>query len=68
MGAASVIEKFKLGIITNNYSDSILEVYNTQSRYNKQADNASNTIRKNLGWDTFTDKLIKSFKDVWKRT
>jgi len=68
MGAASVIEKFKLGIITNNYSDSILEVYNNQSRYNKQADNASNTIRKNLGWDTFTDKLIKSFKDVWKRT
>lgn len=66
MGAASVIEKFNLGITSNNYTESILEVYNNQSKYNEQAKKASITIKKNLGWDTFTDKLIKSFKDSWK--
>lgn len=67
MGAASVIEKFNLGTSTEDYVKSILDIYENKKDYDSIAKRASIFIRKNLGWSSFTDKLIKAFKDAWKK-
>ena len=67
LGAASVIKRFNLGIVNNNYAESILEVYNNEQEYKNKGKQASLFIKRNLGWDVFTDKLVKAFKDSWKK-
>jgi len=64
MGAASIVKKFNLGIATLDYSKALLEVYNKKKEYKKQAKTASDFIKKNLGWNIFSDKMIKSFEDA----
>jgi len=67
MGAASVIKKNKLGIVAKNYADSILEVYNNKDKHKKEAEKASLFVKKNLSWEIFADKMIKAYKEAWKK-
>lgn len=67
LGAAEVIKKFNLGIVSNDYGKSLLEVYNNLSDYRKMGREASNVVKKNLGWDVFSDKMIRAFRDAWRR-
>jgi len=64
MGAASIVKKFNLGVATKDYPKMLLEVYNKKKEYKKQAKTASDFIKKNLGWNIFSDKMIKSFEDA----
>ncbi len=64
MGAASIIKKFNLGTATSDYPASLFNVYNKKAEYKKQAKLASQFVKKNLGWNIFADKLIKSFEDA----
>jgi len=65
LGAASVIKKFDLGIVTRDYSKAILEIYNNLKKYKADGKRRLEIIKRNLGWDVFADKLIKAFKGVW---
>ncbi len=67
LGAASIIKKNNLGIVTNDYISAILEVFNNKKEYKIKAKNASIFVKNNLGWNVFTDKMIRAFKDAWKR-
>ena len=64
MGAASIVKKFNLGTVTRDYSKALLEVYNKKREYRKQAKIASKFVKKNFGWNIFTDKMIKAFEDA----
>ncbi len=66
LGAASVIKKFKLGLVTNDFSEAVLEIYQNKNR-KIQAKKSSLFVKKYFGWDKFADKLIKSYKDAWKK-
>ncbi|MEK6906842.1 MAG: sugar phosphate nucleotidyltransferase [Nanoarchaeota archaeon] len=66
MGASSVIKENNLGIVTKNYSEELLKVYNNVKESKKKAGKASLFVKKNLGWDIFTDKMIKAYRDVWR--
>jgi len=65
MGIESVIRKNKLGIATKDYCKAILEIYNNQQEYNKQANKAAFFIKNNLSWEIFTDRMIYAFKKAW---
>ena len=67
MGAASVIDKFNLGIVSNKYSEKIIEIYEDYQTYKTKSEIASLFIKKNFGWNVFTDKLIKNFKKISKK-
>ena len=67
LGAASVVKKFNLGIVTKDYPKALINVFENGREYNKKAKEAALFTKKNLGWDVFTDKLIKAFKDAWKK-
>jgi UDP-N-acetylglucosamine diphosphorylase / glucose-1-phosphate thymidylyltransferase / UDP-N-acetylgalactosamine diphosphorylase / glucosamine-1-phosphate N-acetyltransferase / galactosamine-1-phosphate N-acetyltransferase len=67
MGAASIIKKFNLGIVSKDYSEALLEIYNNNEKWEQQAKNSARIIEKNFSWDIFTDKMIQAYKDSWKK-
>ena len=67
MGAASVIKGDNLGVVTGNYSEAVLEIWDDYKKYKQQARNAAVFVKKNLSWGIFGDKMIKAYKDAWKR-
>ena len=67
LGAASVIKKFNLGTVTRDYAKAILDVHKNYNEYGKKARNAARFVEKNLGWNVFTDKMIRAYKDAWRK-
>ncbi|MDP2925968.1 MAG: sugar phosphate nucleotidyltransferase [Nanoarchaeota archaeon] len=67
LGAASILKKNNLGIVTKDYPKSIIEIYDNYKKYSIDAKKSSLFIKKNLSWGIFSDKMIKAFKDVWKK-
>jgi len=67
MGAASIIKDFNLGVVSRDYSESLLEVYSRLKEFKEDGEKRRKIIRKNLGWDVFSDKMIGAFKDAWKK-
>ena len=67
LGAASLIKQNNLGVVTKDYANALLEIYEKEKKYKKQAKDAASFVKKNLGWNIFTDKMIKAFEDALKR-
>lgn len=67
MGASFIIKKNNLGVITNNYTEALLDVYKNKENYKKEAKKSSLWVKKNLSWEIFTDKMIKAYKEAWKK-
>jgi len=69
MGAAGLIEKFELGVVCEDgkYGERLLEVYSNLKKYKDMGSKASKVIKRELGWDRFTDKMIEGYKRVWRK-
>ena len=65
MGASSVIDKFKLGFVSDDYCGSLLEIYSRLGEFKEDGLRRQKVIRRELGWDVFTDKMVRGFKRVW---
>jgi len=66
LGAASVIKKFDLGVVTQDSSRALLDVYSQIKEFKKDGLRRRRVIEKNLGWDVFTDKMVKGFEWSWR--
>ncbi len=66
LGAASIIKQHNLGIVTQNYEEALIKIYEKRKMYKKQAKNSSLYVKNNLGWYIFTDKMINAFDFAWK--
>lgn len=67
MGIASIIKENNLGSVTKNYSKAILEIYNNQEKYKKQAREAALFTKNNLSWKLFTERMVRAFIKAWKK-
>lgn len=67
IGASSIIKKHNLGIVTGDYANSLIKVYNNKKEYKKKAKNASEIIKKNFGWNNFSDKMIDAYRTALKK-
>lgn len=67
IGIASIIKKFNLGISTSDYAKALIDVYENYEKYKKLAKESAKFVKKNFGWDVFADKMIKAYRDSWKR-
>jgi len=67
LGAASVIKKFDLGVVSDDYSGALLEVYSRLKEFKRDGNRRKKVIQKNLGWDVFSDKMIEGFRRAWKK-
>jgi dTDP-glucose pyrophosphorylase len=66
LGAASIIKRNKLGIVTENYAKALIEIRKNKNSYKKRAKKAALFIKKNLSWKNFAEEMIKAYKDALK--
>ena len=64
---ASLVKKNNLGIVTKEYDKAVLEIYNNRKKYKQEVKKAILFIKNNLSWEIFAEKMIKAYKDAWKR-
>jgi glycosyltransferase involved in cell wall biosynthesis len=67
METASFIKSKNLGIVTKDYCNAILEIYNNQEKHKNIALTGAKFVKENLSWETFTEKMIKAFMFAWKK-
>ncbi len=67
MGIASLVKENNLGIVTKDYTDAVLEIYNSQKKYKKQAKQAGLFIKKNLSWEIFAERMIKAYNEALRK-
>jgi glycosyltransferase involved in cell wall biosynthesis len=66
MNAASIIEKEKIGIATNDLAKAILDVYNNPKPYQDMARRGKRWVADNLSWDKFGQRMVEVFESVIK--
>jgi len=61
MTASNIITKNNLGIITDDFSTAILEIYQNLSGYERLADWRADWVRTHLSWDNFCEQMVNVF-------
>jgi glycosyltransferase involved in cell wall biosynthesis len=61
MTASEIIKRENIGIVANNFSEIILDIYRNPEKYNEIAERGSMWVKKNLSWDKFCEKMIEIF-------
>lgn len=64
MTAATIIERQKIGIVTNDFAKAIWDVYNNPTLYYDMARRGKRWVADNLSWDTFGQRMVKVFESV----
>ena len=62
MTASKIIKREKLGIVTDNFIDAVLDIYNNPNKYSQLAKKRKKWVKENLSWDKFCQKMIESFQ------
>jgi len=66
MGAASLIKRERLGIVTQNYADAVFDIYKNPSAYCEKTIDSREWVKKNLTWANFAKRNLQIFEDVIK--
>jgi len=61
MGAAALVRRYDLGIVSNDFTASINAVFAAYVSYQVKAGQAALWVKDNLTWDIFTQKMIDIF-------
>jgi len=64
-GAAEIIKKHKLGVVTDDYVSAILDIYNNYEHYKTIAQKAREFVKKELSWEKYSQRLLKVFEEVY---
>jgi dTDP-glucose pyrophosphorylase len=64
---APLVKNENLGIVTKDYSKAILDIKNNSKEWEKKTKTAGNFVKKNLSWEAYSDRMIRAFKDAWKK-
>ena len=66
MTASYIIEKENIGTVADNYTDSILDIFNNRQKYIEMAEKGKDYVLKTLSWDTFSSNMLDRFKSSAK--
>ena len=66
MSASDIIKKEKIGIVTDNYVETITEVYRNAGKYVKMREKGSQWVKNNLNWDIFCQRNLDIFQKILK--
>jgi glycosyltransferase involved in cell wall biosynthesis len=64
MSASSIIKREKIGVVTDNFAQAILDVYNNPKPYQDMAKRGKQWVAENLSWDKFCDRMLSVFEKV----
>lgn len=66
MTASDIIRKENIGVVTDNYVEAILEVYNNPEKYKKTAEKGKEWVIKHLSWEKYCEKMVNLFTKVYQ--
>ena len=61
MTASKLIKKNKIGVVTDDFAEALLDIYKNRSKYDKVAAQRAEWVRNNLSWDNFCEKMLGVF-------
>jgi len=62
MSASDIIKKEKIGIVTDNYAEAIMEAYKNADEYVSIGERGREWVQNNLNWDTFCQRNLDIFQ------
>jgi glycosyltransferase involved in cell wall biosynthesis len=62
MTAADIIKRNELGIVTDDFSETVVNIYKNQKKYNAMANKGKKWVRENLTWDKFCEGMLELFQ------
>ena len=66
MTAAYLIEIEQLGVVTDRYSDAIIDVFENREKYQSVAARTASWVEQNLSWDRFCEGMVQIFRNSLK--
>jgi glycosyltransferase involved in cell wall biosynthesis len=60
----NIIQREKIGTVTDNYTDAVLDVYKNPEKHKKITRAGQVFVKSTLTWDNFSEKMLESFKSV----
>jgi len=66
MSASEIIKREKIGIVTDNYPEAIMEIYRNMNRYFEIGERGEEWVKTNLSWDVFCQKNLNVFQKALK--
>jgi len=64
MGAASIIKKEDIGVVSDGLVTAIRDIYNKYDFYLAMAERGRLWVKNNLTWESFTKKMVKIFEEA----
>lgn len=64
MSASEIIKREKIGIVTDDYTSVIMEIYQNKDKYLEMAERGRQWVKNNLNWDFFCQKNLEVFQKV----
>jgi len=61
MTASDIIKGEKIGIVTDDFAETVWDIYNNQDKYYEIAERGQSWVRENLSWDKFCEKMVDVF-------
>lgn len=61
LSASDLIKEADLGIVTQDYSAAILDIYQNRSKYQQMAEQRALWVKEHLSWDTFGKEMVEVF-------
>lgn len=62
MTAAKIMEKNKIGIVTDDFVEAVTDVYTDPKKYRDMGKKGRAWVRKNLSWDKFCQGMVEIFE------
>jgi len=66
MSASEIIKREKIGIVTDNYPEAIIEIYRNMNKYFEIGERGGEWVKTNLSWDVFCQKNLNIFQKALK--
>jgi len=61
MTASSIIERENIGVVTDDFTKAVLDIYKNPRRYYEMAECGRKWVKENLNWDSFCKKMVEIF-------
>ena len=60
--SSDIIKRNDVGVVTNNFSKAVLDVYENRRKYDRMAKNGMDWVKEKLKWDNFSEKMLEVFE------
>lgn len=66
MTASDIIKEEEIGIVTDNYAETIWDIHNNPDKYYELGESGQAWVRENLSWEEFCKKMVNLFYRAMK--